>query len=110
VASLSPDEIRWFEERREFHEAHYLAGTNPRAQSGFGRDERDWERFRRLVLAAVDRDGTFLDIGCASGLLMESVFEWARQDGRRLEPVQGVFDVVSPEHGFVITRVVSLAN
>jgi SAM-dependent methyltransferase len=26
---------------------------------------------------ALDRDGTFLDVGCANGLLMESVAEWA---------------------------------
>jgi SAM-dependent methyltransferase len=86
VASLSSDEIRWFEKKREFHETHYLPGSNPRQQSGFGRDERDWERFRRPVLAPVDRDGTFLDIGCANGLLMESAFRWAHEDGRRLEP------------------------
>jgi Methyltransferase domain len=26
---------------------------------------------------AVDRDGTFLDVGCANGLLMESVVAWS---------------------------------
>ena len=48
----------------------YLAGDNPRAQSGFAGDERRWEAARRPILEAVDRCGTFLDVGCASGLLM----------------------------------------
>jgi SAM-dependent methyltransferase len=64
----------------------YLAGRNPREQSGFGRDAADWERFRRPVAAAIDRDGTFLDVGCANGLLMESVAAWTREDGHRVEP------------------------
>jgi len=34
----------------------------------------------------VDRDGTFLDVGCANGLLMESVAAWASEDGFRVEP------------------------
>jgi SAM-dependent methyltransferase len=67
-------------------EEKYLAGSNPREQSGFGRDERDWERFRRSVTAPVDRDGTFLDVGCANGLLMESVVRWAAEDGHAVEP------------------------
>ena len=32
------------------------------------------------------RDGSFLDIGCANGLLMESVVQWAGKDGHCLEP------------------------
>ena len=67
------------------HEAKYLAGTNSREQSGFGRDPRDWERFRRPVVAPIDRSGSFLDIGCANGLLMESVVAWARQAGKAAE-------------------------
>src|SRR5262249_20235815 len=41
---------------------------------------------RRHILRAVDRDGTFLDIGCASGYLMETLREWATQDGIDLVP------------------------
>jgi SAM-dependent methyltransferase len=67
-------------------EASYLAGANPRQQSGFGRDERDWERFRRSVVAPINRDGSFLDVGCANGLLMESVVAWAREDGHVVAP------------------------
>jgi 2-polyprenyl-3-methyl-5-hydroxy-6-metoxy-1,4-benzoquinol methylase len=36
-------------------------------------------------MEAIDRPGTFLDVGCANGLLMASVARWSR--GRRL-PVE----------------------
>jgi SAM-dependent methyltransferase len=36
-------------------------------------------------LAAVDRDGTFLDVGCANGFLMESVREWGAEEGHDIE-------------------------
>jgi SAM-dependent methyltransferase len=54
----------------------YLEGDNPRAQSGFGGDEARWEAARRPIANAIDRDGTFLDIGCASGYLMECIVRW----------------------------------
>ena len=56
--------------------------SKPRQQSGFGRDAKDWQRYRRCVAAPIQGDGTFLDIGCASGLLMEDVVRWAKEDGK----------------------------
>jgi hypothetical protein len=83
---LSEREERFFNEELALLEASYLAGTNPRQQSGFGRDAHDWERFRRPIATAIEKDGSLLDIGCANGLLMESVVGWAREDGNRIEP------------------------
>jgi SAM-dependent methyltransferase len=83
---LTPVEESYFAEEMALHEAKYLAGENPRQQSGFGRDELDWERFRRPILAPVETGGSFLDIGCANGLLMESVVRWSREDGHLVEP------------------------
>jgi hypothetical protein len=83
---LTDEEQRFFEQELALHEEKYLAGANLRQQSGFGRDERDWERYRRVVTAPIDRHGTFLDIGCANGLLLESVVAWAADDGYRIEP------------------------
>jgi SAM-dependent methyltransferase len=83
---LTEAEERYFAETRALLESSYLAGADPRRQSGFGRDERDWERFRRAVVAPIEADGTFLDVGCANGLLMESVVAWAGEDGRAVEP------------------------
>nr|WP_322900197.1 class I SAM-dependent methyltransferase [Actinacidiphila rubida] len=39
-----------------------------------------------MVVDGLHRDGTFLDVGCANGLLMESVAAWAAEDGRAVEP------------------------
>jgi SAM-dependent methyltransferase len=86
AGTMTPDEMRFFEDQVALHESMYLGGVNPRQESGFGRDERDWERYRRVVTAPIDRDGTFLDIGCANGLLMESVVAWAAADGHVIEP------------------------
>jgi 2-polyprenyl-3-methyl-5-hydroxy-6-metoxy-1,4-benzoquinol methylase len=55
-------------------------------QSGHSGDAAQWEYSRRLVMDAVDRDVTFLDIGCANGLLMESVARWGGEDGHTVEP------------------------
>jgi SAM-dependent methyltransferase len=83
---MTPDEIRFFDEELALHETKYLAGINPRQQSGFGRDQLDWERYRRVVTAPIDGDGTFLDVGCANGFLLESVVAWAAEDGHVIEP------------------------
>jgi SAM-dependent methyltransferase len=58
-------------------EQAYLAGDNPRAQSGFGGDDARWEAARRPIANAIDRAGTFLDIGCANGHLLECLVRWA---------------------------------
>jgi SAM-dependent methyltransferase len=58
-------------------ERAYLAGADPRAQSGFHGSPERWEAARRPIVEAIDRDGTFLDVGCANGLLLESVVEWS---------------------------------
>ncbi len=55
-------------------EAAYLAASGG---SGYAGDRRRWERARKVVLAAVHRGGDFLDVGCANGLLMESLTEWS---------------------------------
>ena len=65
------------------YEAAYLDAGNPRAQSGFGGDETRWEVARRPIADAIDRDGTFLDIGCASGHLLECLAGWTPH---RVEP------------------------
>jgi hypothetical protein len=60
----------------EFERA-YLSGTDPRAQSGFHGSPERWEAARRGIVEAIDGGGTFLDVGCANGLFIESVVEWS---------------------------------
>ena len=67
-------------------ERAYLGADDPRGESGFGGDEARWERARRSIVSAIDRDGTFLDVGCARGLLMKSLATWAGEEGYRVEP------------------------
>jgi len=61
----------------EVYEEHYLASEDPRRQSGFGGDEARWEAARRPIVRAIDRPGTFLDVGCANGYLLESLVRWS---------------------------------
>jgi 2-polyprenyl-3-methyl-5-hydroxy-6-metoxy-1,4-benzoquinol methylase len=67
-------------------EPAYLRGTTPQAGSGFGGNAERWRARREMILDGVHRDGTFLDVGCANGLLMESVREWAAERGLAVEP------------------------
>ena len=64
----------------------YLATDDPYWQSGFRGDAARWELHRRPVADAIGRDGDFLDIGCANGLLMESVVGWTAARGITVEP------------------------
>jgi SAM-dependent methyltransferase len=67
----------------DVYEEHYLATDDPRRQSGFGGDEERWEVARRPIVEAIDRDGSFLDVGCANGYLLESIVRWSPH---RIEP------------------------
>ncbi len=67
-------------------ERSYLASEDRYAQAGMRADAARWERGRRPIALAFDRDGSFLDVGCANGILMESLHRWAAEDGCRIEP------------------------
>jgi SAM-dependent methyltransferase len=77
------DDGAWFDGMRAIFEAAYLAEESPRGQSGFGGDEARWEAARRPIAEAIDRNGTFLDIGCANGHLLECLIRWSPH---RIEP------------------------
>lgn len=64
----------------------YLAAATPQGGSGHGGSADDWEHSRGIVAEGLDRDGSFLDVGCANGLLMESAARWGRQKGLAIEP------------------------
>lgn len=80
------DEAGWHRATAAIVVPAYLAGDNPRAQSGHSGDEARWESARRLLLDAIQRDCTFLDVGCANGHLMECVHAWGADVGIRIEP------------------------
>lgn len=67
-------------------EAAYLRADTPEGGSGFGGTSDEWRLRRGHILDAVDHDGSFLDVGCANGHLMDSIARWAAARGIRLEP------------------------
>ena len=83
---LEPDDRAWYEEVREWLEGAYLSATDPAAQSGKSGGMERWALGRRPIVEAVDRGGTFLDVGCANGLLMETLTRWAGERGHPIEP------------------------
>lgn len=54
--------------------------------SGSGGGLARWQRKRKVIAAAFDHDGTWLDVGCANGLLMETLCRWAADRNVRVEP------------------------
>lgn len=86
VSSGCLAEREWYERTRDILETAYLAAEDPQGQSGLNGDAAHWERRRRIIVEAIDRDGTLLDVGCANGLLMETVVGWAAARGFHIEP------------------------
>jgi len=64
----------------------YLSADNPYAQAGHSGNAETWEASRGFIAEALHRSGTFLDVGCASGILMESVHRWGAERSLEIEP------------------------
>jgi 2-polyprenyl-3-methyl-5-hydroxy-6-metoxy-1,4-benzoquinol methylase len=76
----------WFDSTRRDFKQWYLASDNPWRQSGWGSTPERWRLAREVILSAVEHSGTFLDIGCANGLLLECLITWASGRGIAIEP------------------------
>lgn len=76
----------WFSGQRRIFEDSYLQTDDPYRQSGWGSTPERWRAGREVILDGVPRDGDFLDIGCANGLLLASLIEWAGVRGVALTP------------------------
>lgn len=72
------DEDVWHREIAAIVVPAYLAAETPWEQSGKSGGADDWEYARSHLVHAFDRVGSFLDVGCANGFLMESVVRWSR--------------------------------
>lgn len=64
----------------------YLDERDPMRQSGFSGGAERWRPEREPLLDGVHRSGSFLDVGCANGYLLECVVAWAAERGLVLEP------------------------
>jgi 2-polyprenyl-3-methyl-5-hydroxy-6-metoxy-1,4-benzoquinol methylase len=78
-------EAEWFEIHNRFFTEHYLAADDPRGQSGHSGGEAQYRDKRMMILEAIHKDGTFLDVGCANGYLMESLDRWLQGSGLTVE-------------------------
>jgi hypothetical protein len=64
----------------------YVAAATAEAGSGHSGTAADWEYSRGVVGEAIPGGArTFLDVGCANGLLMESVHRWSGVEPSGLE-------------------------
>jgi SAM-dependent methyltransferase len=81
-----PDLQQWFDSMRRDFKRWYLDSDNPWRQSGWGSTPERWRLAREVILSAVEHSGTFLDIGCANGLLLECLIAWAGERGIVIEP------------------------
>ncbi|HEX5061664.1 MAG TPA: class I SAM-dependent methyltransferase [Kofleriaceae bacterium] len=79
------DEAEWYRRVGAAITPSYLAADTPWAQSGKSGDAASFERARRLLVDAM-RPGCFLDVGCASGYLMECMQTWCAEAGIACEP------------------------
>jgi trans-aconitate methyltransferase len=78
------DDLGWSRRVADALTSAYLLEDDPRWQSGFDGDSRLWREAREIILAPINCDGTFLDIGCATGYLMECLQVWAQERQRSL--------------------------
>jgi ADP-ribose pyrophosphatase YjhB (NUDIX family) len=77
----------FFRAQRAATAAYYLSEPgNPYRESGRGKGAARWEETRRCIADAVHRSGDFMDVGCANGLLLETLVAWCAERGIALSP------------------------
>lgn len=74
------DEQEWHREWSAIVGPAYLGAETPWGQSGKSGTAEDWEWSRSHVADAIAHDGSFLDVGCANGFLMECLPGWTRHE------------------------------
>ena len=82
----SEDDAHFYARNVRLLEPIYLQGATPQEGSGLSGSAEKWRAHREMIVDGIHKDGTFLDVGCANGLLMESVRAWAGERGFDVEP------------------------
>ncbi len=70
------DEAGWHAETARLIVPAYLAAKTPWEGSGKSGTAEDWEHARSHIAHAIEHDGSFLDVGCANGYLLECLPRW----------------------------------
>jgi len=76
----------WFLSLKKILEGAYLKHEEPWKQSGMSGPQDRWVSLRKPVADCVDKSGSFLDIGCANGYLLECCLGWTAERGFQIEP------------------------
>lgn len=58
---------------------------NDLRETGFGGTEEEWRFCREIITQAIDKSGTFLDLGCANGRLVFDLQKWMQEKGVNLD-------------------------
>lgn len=83
----NPDREAYFANLKATLAASYLADPgNPYQQSGRSSGAARWEETRRPLAYAVEREGDYLDVGCANGLMLETTMAWCEERGLTIRP------------------------
>ena len=86
-AEIPADELQsWYAHYQQLIEQGYLSAPTPWQQSGKSGSYEDWVRLRIPLSEAITHSGTFLDIGCANGFLLECLLVWTRTKGKAIIP------------------------
>ena len=64
----------------------YMKSNEPWQQSGFSGPEDRWAACRKPIADCVAKSGSFLDIGCANGYLLQCLLNWTGEHGLRIAP------------------------
>lgn len=70
---------QWFLSLKKELEEAYLQHDEPWKQSGFSGPEERWIAYRKPIADCIEKSGSFLDIGCANGYLLECILKWTKE-------------------------------
>ena len=77
---------KWLDNLKKDLEESYLKYSEPWKQAGFVEDETAWVALRKPIVDCVEKSGTFLDIECSNGYLLECLLKWSAERGIKLTP------------------------
>jgi 2-polyprenyl-3-methyl-5-hydroxy-6-metoxy-1,4-benzoquinol methylase len=67
---------KWLNSLKKDISETYIKYNEPWKQAGFLLGQKEWEICRRPLAECIDKAGTFLDIGCSNGYLLENILKW----------------------------------
>lgn len=76
----------WFSSLKDELETAYVLNKEPWRQSGYLGSEEQWMAARKPVADCINTSGSFLDIGCANGYLLECMLKWTSERNVEIVP------------------------